>query len=168
MPDRKHRKFTPPLTKKGKPCGRCKRLGKRCAWHLGSRSVPSRTRAKSAMAARQAAFLEAYAKVATITHACRASGIARRTHYDWIDSDPEYAERFEHARAETVDELEDAMRRIALGVDHLPSAVRAQQALLRANCPERFGDRVPPSSGQVEFTGIEYVIVDPRQEEEDA
>ena len=160
------RKFKPPLTKKGKPCGRCKQLGKRCPWHPaeGRQMQHSRARARVATKARKASFLEAYAEAATVTHASRAAGIIRSTHYRWLNDDPEYAERFEQARAEVVDEVEFAMRRIALGTEHLPSSVRAQQALLRANCPERFGDRVQiqaEHSGQVEFTGIEYVIVDP-------
>ena len=153
--------FESPLTKSGQPCGQCKRLGKRCAWHAIKRqNRHSRTRA------RQDTFLLAFAKAATVTHAARAAGISRPTHYLWMAKDPEYAERFEQARAETTDELEFALRRVALSTDHLPSKVRALQILLRANCPERFGDKVSveaPNSSPV-VTGIEYVIVDPAAE----
>ena len=130
--------FKPPLTKSGQTCGQYKRLGKRCRWHLTTaQTARSRARARDATAARKASFLEAYAKVPPpITHACRVAGVGRRTHYDWLEADPEYAERFEDARAEAVDEVEFAMRRIALGGgDHVPSSVRAQQTLLRANLP---------------------------------
>ena len=80
--------------------------------------------------------------------------------------DPEYAERFEQARAETTDELEFALRSIALSTDHRPSAVRALQILLRANCPERFGDKVSveAQNSSPVVTSIEYVIVDPAAE----
>ena len=49
---------------------------------------------------------------------------------------------FDAARADTVDELEYALRSIAMSREHLPSAVRALKILLRANCPEKYGDKV--------------------------
>ena len=45
----------------------------------------------------QARFLSSFAEMGTITHAAKASEIARQTHYDWLGSDPAYAEKFKEA-----------------------------------------------------------------------
>jgi hypothetical protein len=65
------------------------------------------------------AFLMAYAKMGNITSAAEAAEIARRTHYDWCDADPEYVLAFEQAKEAFADMLErEALRRATEGVEH--------------------------------------------------
>jgi len=69
-------------------------------------------------AASQAAFLAAYAENGTIRHAATAAGIGRRTHYDWLDSDPDYVDAFDDAQQEAGEALEiEARRRATEGVE---------------------------------------------------
>lgn len=78
----------------------------------------TRTLAQRKKKSAQAAFLVAYAECGTIRHAAKAAGIGRRTHYEWIDADPEYAEAFEDATQEAGESLEaEARRRAVEGVD---------------------------------------------------
>lgn len=68
------------------------------------------------------AFLLAYALLGTVTHAARAAGISRRTHYDWIDSaDAEseiYKKAMQDAHEQGIDSLErEAVRRAVEGID---------------------------------------------------
>ncbi len=58
-------------------------------------------------------FLEAYPKLGNITAAAHEATIGRRTHYDWLEADPEYAARFKHAEGEAADALEAEARRRA-------------------------------------------------------
>ena len=46
---------------------------------------------------RQAAFLAAFEEACTEPAACEASGVGRSTHYDWLDTDPAYAKKFERS-----------------------------------------------------------------------
>ena len=67
---------------------------------------------------KQRDFLVKYLEVATIFHAAAAVGITRKTHYDWLDHDPEYATAFADARECATDVLEkEARRRAVDGVD---------------------------------------------------
>ncbi len=52
------------------------------------------------------AALEAYGKLGSITAACEAAGVHRRTHYDWLEADEAYAEAFTQARGVAADSLE--------------------------------------------------------------
>lgn len=65
-------------------------------------------------AAARAKFLDTYAKVGNVTAACELSTVGRRTHYNWLDTDPAYVKAFEDAKAEAVDRLEQEARRRAL------------------------------------------------------
>ena len=50
--------------------------------------------------------------------ACHATGVGRRTHYQWLAADQDYAERFDEATANFRDRLEQEIyRRGVLGVD---------------------------------------------------
>jgi len=61
------------------------------------------------------AFLAAYATCGVIKRAAKLAGIARETHYDWMN-DAEYASAFAQARKQAADALEDeAIRRAQLG-----------------------------------------------------
>lgn len=81
-------------------------------------------------------FLEAYAELGTITHAATAAGIDRRTHYDWLESDQDYALAFADAENAAVDMLEgEARRRAFAGSDTLVIF------LLKGMRPEKYADR---------------------------
>jgi hypothetical protein len=62
---------------------------------------------------KRAAFLAAYAENGTITHAAKAAGVDRATHYRWLD-DADYAERFGVAQEESIEALEREGRRRAV------------------------------------------------------
>lgn len=67
--------------------------------------------------AKKPAFLAAFVLTASLTDAAKACGLDRSNHYDWLRSDPAYAEAFEAARAEAAQSLEDeAVRRAREGV----------------------------------------------------
>lgn len=58
--------------------------------------------------------LEAYAECGTVTYAARTAGVGRRTIYDWLEHDPDFARDFDEAGEEAVDSLEKEARRRAL------------------------------------------------------
>ncbi len=68
---------------------------------------------------KRAALLEAIALAGgNITEACRQAQVPRRTHYEWVDADPEYASAVDQAASSGVEALEDeARRRGMLGVE---------------------------------------------------
>lgn len=50
-----------------------------------------------------------------ISNLCRATGISRKTYYDWLKGDPEFAQAIEDAEAELNDEMRDALVNKAAG-----------------------------------------------------
>jgi hypothetical protein len=56
-------------------------------------------------------FLEAYAAIGTISGAAQHAGIGKRTHYNWLAADPEYAARFGETHETAVDRAEQELRR---------------------------------------------------------
>lgn len=54
----------------------------------------------------QRAFLKAYAETGNVKRSCFCARIHRRTHYDWLRDDPQYAEAFEDAKEDAADKLE--------------------------------------------------------------
>ncbi len=82
------------------------------------RPVPRRTRRTAPTKAEQRAdqdrFLVAYEAIQTVSGAARATTIGRRTHYDWLAHDDEYARRFAEADVVAIDKLEEEARRRAL------------------------------------------------------
>src|SRR5262249_26556 len=78
------------------------------------RTVTMETVAQARTAGNKVAFLEQFKVAGTITAACRAAGINRATHYDWLDRDPQYVKDFEEAKEVRVELLETEMRRRAL------------------------------------------------------
>ncbi len=73
---------------------------------------------EAAKKARQKAFLEEYKQCATVTHAAKIALIARRRHYKWLESDPDYAKAFEEAKVAATDALvAEARRRATQGVE---------------------------------------------------
>ena len=117
-----------------------------------------RTRALARTVAGQAAFLTAFAACGTVTEACRASRIGRRTVYDWLADDEHFARAFDGAREDAADLLEAECRR--RGVDGVvepvyhhgpgrgvgPAAFRRLFARVAARVPpDRFTGRRGPA-----------------------
>lgn len=63
---------------------------------------------------RKRAMLAALARTANVSASCRATGVGRQTHYDWMDSDPGYRAGVAIAKEEAIEVLEAAARRRAL------------------------------------------------------
>ena len=64
--------------------------------------------------------LAAYAELGIVARACEAAGIARCTWYDWVNSDPEFAQAVREAEEAAIDSLEqEARRRAKAGSDVL-------------------------------------------------
>lgn len=100
------------------------------------------------------AFLDALAETASVFAACRESGLARRTAYDWRAEDPDFAAAWDKALDIGTDALEDeATRRAFHGYDEpvhykgkATSAIRKYSDtllifMLKARRPERFKER---------------------------
>lgn len=67
---------------------------------------------------KEIAFLAALAATCSVTRACEAAGMGRRTAYEWRESDPEFAARWEKAKRIGAEALEDeCVRRAREGVD---------------------------------------------------
>ena len=61
-------------------------------------------------------FLSEYSRLGTILKAAPAADIDRKTHYNWLKSDPEYAELFERVKEDYLEKLEaEADRRAVEG-----------------------------------------------------
>ncbi len=79
----------------------------------GSRAAEAADRQR-----KQSAFLAAFAEHATIAAAAKATSVARRTHYNWLETDEGYAARFTDVEESVTEALEaEARRRAQLGVD---------------------------------------------------
>ena len=65
-------------------------------------------------------FLRAFARTASVSQACRASGVPRRTAYNWRDADADFRRRWDAARARGVALLHDEAMRRALEGDEQP------------------------------------------------
>lgn len=69
-------------------------------------------------AAAQEKFLEAFANSANIRASCGAAGIDRSTVYQWQDSDPDFAARFDKANEDANDMIRaEYIRRAVRGID---------------------------------------------------
>jgi hypothetical protein len=64
--------------------------------------------------AKRDAFLAAFAQTGVVLTAAELAGIGRRTHYNWLDEDPEYEARFRDAEEAAADLLEKEARRRAI------------------------------------------------------
>ena len=62
---------------------------------------------------KKTAFLNAFMDLGHISNACKAAEIARQTHYDWMENDPDYVVRFQRARKIAGEMLIDEARRRA-------------------------------------------------------
>ena len=67
---------------------------------------------------KEIAFLAALAATCSVTRACEAAGLGRRTAYEWREADPDFAARWEKAKRIGAEALEDeCVRRATEGVD---------------------------------------------------
>ena len=60
------------------------------------------------------AFLAAISETGNIVEAVKASGITRKTHYNWMESDSSYAQAFKDAMVDAAERLEIEARRRAV------------------------------------------------------
>lgn len=68
--------------------------------------------------AKRDAFLAAFSRLGTITHAAEAAGVDRGQHYRWMDGDPEYPHLFSEAGKQAKDNLvREATRRAIEGTE---------------------------------------------------
>jgi hypothetical protein len=101
------------------------------------------------------AFLAAYSELGTVTHAADAAGIDRRSHSNWMHSDPGYRDAFESAGEMAVQHLEREARRRAIEGTEKPvyqggklvGTIREYSDtllifLLKGARPERYRERV--------------------------
>lgn len=85
---------------------------------------------------KEEAFLNALREGYSVAGACAASGVARRTAYDWRNADPIFCAAWEDAVEEGTDELEDeAVKRAKEGSDTLLIF------MLKSRRPETYKDR---------------------------
>ena len=117
--------------------------------------------------AKQSAFLLVFGRIGSVTGAAREAGVSRSTHYNWLETDLDYAEQFENTNEELADALEEEARRRALeGVDE-PVYYRGERVgsfrkysdallilLLRAKRPEQFRDSVAINNTIDAATGV--------------
>ena len=65
----------------------------------------------------QRAFLAVYGELGVIKRACKVAGVGRSSHYEWMESNPEYRRAFEDAQDDAADNLEaEVYRRAVKGV----------------------------------------------------
>jgi hypothetical protein len=116
----------------------------------------SRRYTKSAKTVQQQeAFLAAYEKHGTLTHAAREAGVHPSYHHKWIEIDPDYPAKFKEAHRSSVDHLEREARRRALeGVEEPTGWYKGEPGgfvkkysdtllifLLKGALPEKYKDR---------------------------
>jgi hypothetical protein len=75
---------------------------------------PRAGRTRSGIVDRQTLFLEALGELGYVKHAAKVAGIARKTPYNWLKTDPEFVARYKDAIALATESAEDEMRRRAL------------------------------------------------------
>lgn len=76
---------------------------------MKKKAARARTKVDSPTRAKQKAFLEAYSRLGTITHAAESAGVARDMHYRWLETDS-YAKEYGAAQERFVDRVRDAVR----------------------------------------------------------
>ncbi len=125
-----------------------------------SDASPQSSTAPRERATWEKAFLKGLARLGTVTAACKAARIDRTTAYKARDAHSDFKQDWEHAREQFADLLEkEAIRRATKGTrrakyfkDTLLCYEREYSdtlllALLRANNPQKFKDRVDLTSG---------------------
>ena len=134
----------------------------------GSKAARLRTTAQDAPTGRKGAFLEALGKCGVVKYAADSLKIARRTHYHWLETDPEYAEAAAEAIEIAVERAETELYLRAMGIGrersndllkfYLRHARPAKYRETYPEAPEPVPDRVirigePRSNGRVAEAG---------------
>jgi hypothetical protein len=113
-------------------------------------------------------FLDVLRQYCNVAEACRASGLARTTAYEWRAADPTFMAEWLEAEAEAVDKLErEAWRRGAEGYDETivsggkitvstKYSDRMLEILLKGHRPDKYRERVSneisgPGGGPVDI-----------------
>lgn len=63
------------------------------------------------------AFLEAFAEYGNVTTAARIAGCSRRSAYNWLDTDEDYAAEYREAEIQATERLEEMARERAAGYE---------------------------------------------------
>jgi len=101
----------------------------------------------------KAKFLEAFRNTGVIARAAKEAGINRKTYYDWITDDPEFAELCETAREECIELAEAELHRRGLVKDPKTRDTTALIFWLKKNHPRKYGDET-----RVKVIGPEEVV----------
>jgi hypothetical protein len=126
----------------------------------------------------QPAFLEAYRQTGSIRAAAEAVGINRQTHYDWLSDDETYPERFQQAKADAAERLEEEARRRAVeGVEEQTGWWKGKPGgtvrrysdtllifLLKGALPAKYRERHEHTGADGAPLRTEIVFVDPPAE----
>ena len=64
--------------------------------------------------AKKKLFLNDLARNGNISNAAKRAGVVRRTHYDWLDNDPDYKQQYDDALADFKDGIEFEIHRRAM------------------------------------------------------
>lgn len=101
------------------------------------------------------AFLIAYSLVGTVMRACQMAHIDRKTHYNWMQGDPDYVKAFGEAQEEATERLEQEVRRRAFEGTKKAVYYKGQPCgivteysdvlamfLLKGERPDKYQDRV--------------------------
>ena len=136
---------------------------------------PSQSVARRWRTTRQTRFLAIFEQVGTVQVACATARVGRRTVYNWIAEDPDFAQRFDDARDIAADGLErEARLRATVGTKEpvyyqgeIVGYVQKKSdmlliALLNAYRPERFRHRheVGGKDGKPLITSVVHVSYD--------
>ncbi len=105
---------------------------------------PARNTVKNRTAKDKAAILEALKESkGIISKACEAVGIARKTFYEWKNSDSDFASACEEVTEVTLDVLESVVLNIAMAGQQERDQLNAAQFLLRSKGKHRgFSDKI--------------------------
>lgn len=97
-------------------------------------------------------FLKALARVGTISAACEAARVGRRTVYDWRAADPDFDAQLNEAKDDLADRLEaEAVKRATIG-----KSDDLLKFLLKGLRPERYGARVSGVTSVQQNTLVEH------------
>lgn len=119
-----------------------------------TRAQPTRVRETKTQAAKRA-FIAAYAESGNVTLAAIAAKVDRRTHYKWLEADPDYTDAFYEAGEAAADRLEQEARRRAVDGVERPLMHKGEEVgtvreysdqllmfLLKGVRPEKYRERI--------------------------
>jgi len=105
--------------------------------HIGHFPRSTRPPHSDKIALQKTKLLECAEKGMKIAPACRAVGISRSTFYNWLKTDPSFAEDFSHSELGSIMAMEDA-----LFITGMSGNFSAQRFFLTNRDPERWKSKV--------------------------